>query len=86
MSILFGAGPLFGAGLLTPPMAPTAGLNALRETSGHALWLGPETGHSGRPPLFAVVPETGHNEGDIHRLKIRPPSKIINASSRIDVA
>jgi hypothetical protein len=46
----------FGAGLLTPPRWPTAGLLALRETLGQVPWLG--------PPLFAAVPETGHNIRD----------------------
>jgi hypothetical protein len=37
---------LFGAGLLTPPMSPTAGLLPLRETFGQVPWLGQETGHN----------------------------------------
>jgi hypothetical protein len=36
-----------------PAVRATAGLPALQETFGRALWLG--------PPLFAAVPETGHN-------------------------
>jgi hypothetical protein len=37
---------LFGAGLQTPPMSPTAGLLPLQETCGQVPWLGQETGHN----------------------------------------
>jgi hypothetical protein len=45
--------PQFGAGLLTPPRPPTGALRYVRETCVRGEWLG--------PPLFAAVPETGHN-------------------------
>jgi hypothetical protein len=51
-----GIGPRqFGAGLLTPPMRPTAGLLPHQETCGQRLWLG--------QPQLAAVPETSHNAG-----------------------
>jgi hypothetical protein len=49
----FGARPEFGAGLLTSPTGATAGLPRASETCGRTAWL--------LPPLFAAVPETGHN-------------------------
>src|SRR5258708_6633550 len=59
----------FGAGLLTPPPAPTAGLRDVleacvfrqwslvpSETFGHSLWLGQETGHHCISQSAAPVP------------------------------
>ena len=52
MERLTQASTLFGAGLRTPPKVRRQVSKPL-ETFGHSLWLG--------PPLFAAVPETGHN-------------------------